>query len=66
MTLTFGKKLLLEGLNVCKNYKFNLLDHVGVVQKYMTGRTDGRTDSRPPDGRTTREHNVFPRFAEEA
>ena len=33
MTSTFGKKLLLEGLNVCINYEFNLLDHVGVVAK---------------------------------
>ena len=33
MTLTFGKKLLPEGLNVCINYEFNLLDHVGVVAK---------------------------------
>ena len=31
-----------EGLNVCINYKFN----VGVVQKYMTGRTAGRTTGR--------------------
>ena len=28
------------------NYEFNLLDYVGVIQKYMTGRTDGRMDSR--------------------
>ena len=52
MTLTFGKKLLPEGLNVCINYEFNLLDHAGVVQKRWRrkagahDRTDGRTDSR--------------------
>ena len=33
MTLTFGKKVLPKGLNVCINYEFNLLDHVGVVAK---------------------------------
>ena len=40
-----------EGLNICINYEFNVLDHVGVVQKscsvrqaLMIGRTtDGRT-----------------------
>ena len=37
MTLTFGKKLP-EGLNVCINYKFNLLDHVGVVAKAQVVR----------------------------
>ena len=54
MTLTFGKKRLPEGLKVCINYEFNLLDHVGVVQKgggvrqaFMTGRTDNRTDAQP-------------------
>ena len=33
MTLTFGKKKLPEGLNICINYEFNLLDHVDVVAK---------------------------------
>ena len=33
LTLTFGKKLLPEELNVCINYEFNLLDHVSVVAK---------------------------------
>ena len=33
MTLTLGKNLLPEGLNVCINYEFILLDHVGVVAK---------------------------------
>ena len=51
MTLTFGEKVLPEGLHVCIKYEFNLLDHVGVVQKYKTGRTDGRTAGHP-DGRT--------------
>ena len=33
MTLTLGKKKCREGLNVCMNYEFNLLNHVGVVAK---------------------------------
>ena len=33
LTLTFGKTLLSEGLNVCITYEFNLLYHVGVVAK---------------------------------
>ena len=31
--MTLGKKKCREGLNVCKNYAFNLLHHVGVVAK---------------------------------
>ena len=64
--LIFALDLLPEGLNVCINYEFNLLDHVGVVQKYMAGRTDGQPDIRTdgqPNGRTTREHNPLARFA---
>ena len=33
MTLTLGEKKCREGLNVCMNYEFNLLHHVGVVAK---------------------------------
>ena len=33
MTLTLGKQKCREGLNVCKNYEFNLLHHVVVVAK---------------------------------
>ena len=35
MTLTsdLGQKKCREGLNVCINYEFNLLHHVGVVAK---------------------------------
>ena len=33
MTLTLGKKKFMEVLNVCMNYEFNLLHHVGVVAK---------------------------------
>ena len=33
MTLTLGKKKCREGLNVCINYEFILLHHVGVVAK---------------------------------
>ena len=31
--MTLGKKKGREGLNVCMNYEFNLLHHVGVVAK---------------------------------
>ena len=33
MTLTLGEKKCREGLNVCMNYEFNQLHHVGVVAK---------------------------------
>ena len=33
MTLTLGKKKCWEGSNVCMNYEFNLMHHVGVVAK---------------------------------
>ena len=33
MTFTLGTKKCREGLNVCMNYEFNLLHHVGVVSK---------------------------------
>ena len=33
MTLNMGKIKCREGLNVCMNYEFNLLHHVGVVAK---------------------------------
>ena len=66
MTLTFGKKKLPEGLNVCINYEFNLLDHVGVVKKgggvrpaLMTGRMDGQPDDRT-DGQL---ENIMPSLA---
>ena len=37
MTLTLVKKKCREGLNVCMNYEFNLLNHVGVVAKRVCG-----------------------------
>ena len=33
MTLTLGEKKCREGLDVCMNFEFNLLNHVGVVAK---------------------------------
>ena len=66
MTLTFGKKLLPEGLNVCINYEFNLLDHVGVVQKgggvrqaFMTRRTDGQPENVMPSLASRWRHNYL-------
>ena len=33
--MTMGEKKCREGLNVCVNYEFNLLHHVGVVAKRL-------------------------------
>ena len=41
LTLPFGKDKLPEGMNVCRNYKFNLLDHVGAVAKAHSGGSYG-------------------------
>ena len=47
MTLTLCKKML-EGLNVCTNYEFDLLDHVGALAKTDGGRrTKGTTIPAP-------------------
>ena len=39
MTLTLGKKKCRNWLNVCMNYEFNLLHHVGVVAKRVRAAT---------------------------
>ena len=36
MAFTLGKKKCREGLNVCMNYEFILLHHVGVVAKRVS------------------------------
>ena len=41
MTLTLGKKKCREGLNVCMNYEFILLRHVGVVAKRVRAAAAG-------------------------
>ena len=33
--MTLRKKKCREGLNICMNYEFNLLHHVGVVAKRL-------------------------------
>ena len=58
MTLTLGKKKCREGLNVCMNYEFNLLHHVGVVAKNVravAGETAAHEgDDKTPSGPTGR------------
>ena len=56
MTLTLGKKKCREGLNVCINYEFNLLHHVGVVAKRVSAaaETAHEGDDNTPSGPTGR------------
>ena len=53
MTLTLGKKKCREGLNVCMNYEFNLLNHVGVVAKKMCAAAAAETVAHEGDDNTT-------------
>ena len=50
MTLTLGKKKCREGLNVCMNYEFNMLHHVGVVAKECAAATAHEGDDNTPSG----------------
>ena len=50
MTLTLGKKKCREGLNVCMNYEFNLLHHVGVVAKKVVCGGGARRGEQYPFG----------------
>ena len=55
MTLTLGKKMCREGLNVCMKYEFNLLHHVGVVAKGVCAAAETaahRGDDNTPSGPT--------------
>ena len=61
MTLTLGKKKCREGLNVCMNYEFKLLNHVGVVAKRVCSAAAAETaaaahegDDNTPSGPTGR------------
>ena len=58
MTLTSGKKKCREGFNVCMNYKFNLLHHVGVVARRVCAAAAAETahegDDNTPSGPTGR------------
>ena len=53
-----GKKKCQEGLNVCMNYEFNLLYHVGVVAKKMSAAAAETVahegDDNTPSGPTGR------------
>ena len=63
MTLSSGKKKCRDGLNVCMNYEFNLLHHVGVVARRVRAATaetaaqegDDNTHSGPT-GREVKNH----------
>ena len=50
MNLTLSKKKCQEGLNVCMNYEFNLLHHVGVVAKRVCGGDGARRGRQYPFG----------------
>ena len=56
MTLTLCNKKLPEGLNVCMNYEFNMLHHVGVVAKRVHAAAETAAahewDNNTPSGRS--------------
>ena len=57
--MTLGKKKCQEGLNICINYDFNLLHHVGVVAKRVcaaaaAAETAQEGDDMTPSGPTGR------------
>ena len=54
MTLTLGKKKCREGLNVCMNYEYNLLHHVGVVAKRVRAVAAHEGDDNTPSSPTGR------------
>ena len=45
--MTLGKKKCREGLNVCRNYEFNMLHHVGVVAKRVRAAAHEGYDNTP-------------------
>ena len=58
--MTLGENKCREGLNVCMNYEFNLLQHVGVVAKRVCAAAAAETaahegDDNTPSGPTGRE-----------
>ena len=48
MTLTLSK--CREGLNVCMNYEFNLLNHVGVVAKRVCAAAAAAAETAAHEG----------------
>ena len=54
MTLTSGKKKFREGLNVCMNYEFYLLHHVGVVAKKVCAAAAAAETAHEGDDNTLR------------
>ena len=57
MTLTLVKKKCREGLNVCMNYEFNLLHHVGVVAKRVCAAAAHEGDDNTPSVRGVKIRN---------
>ena len=63
MILTLGKKKYREGLNVCMNYEFNLLHHVGVVAKRVRAAEaahKGDDNTPGPNGPRSKKHTYTP------
>ena len=68
MTLTLDKKKCRKGFNVCMNYEFNLLHHVGVVAERVlaaaaaaeTAASHERNDNTPsgPTGRGVKTSDI--------
>ena len=53
--MTLGKIKCREGLNVCTNYEFNVLHHVGVVAKRVcAAETAHEGDDNTPSGRVVK------------
>ena len=48
--MTLGEKKCREGLNVCMNYEFNLLHHVGVVAKRVREAAAGAAETTAHEG----------------
>ena len=60
LTYDLGQKKCREGLNVCMNYEFNLLHHVGLVAKRVCAAAAMHEgDDNTPSGPTGRGVKTF-------